>query len=1045
MTESSEHSATDAVFTRQRAVGLAAAVALATAVAAALTLGQDVPLQQAAGLPLLVLGLLLVYWNTHWALCFAAFAIGPFGVVQQEIFGVTINLPEAVILALAAKEGIRFLARRETFPRALPLVPLVLFIGAAAIALGTGFARGNEPVRVLQDCRQFTEYLVLFWLVIQRVAGRDEALRIALSYVLGATVLAIHGIVQQFVPVGIGPVQIASDLDLYSGIRSSSFYGATTLGGLLVLGMGPAAGVALSSKRRGLQLLMGACMLLCLIAIILTRTRGSWLGLAVALALIGVSVRPSGKVLAAAAGAGIVLALTLGPVVLSRLYTLADPVEDSSLMARAQFYATAAHIGRAHPVLGLGWGCYYDIEAILRAGKYVATPLDAAAGAELSPNDATVHSAYLQLFVKTGLLGTVAFLGLLVAWIERVWRGRNTRFQTDATHALFIGITAGLAGYLFHSTFENFFQWPVMAQSFWLLFGLSFALAPPLETQRPRYGAPLAFMACAAAVFLVFMYACLRLETRHTDHYQRNVAQALEAGDLDRALSVTRRATKVLWDEPMPYALHARVLFRKGETEAAIDALERSVGRTVTPPAPPSRNTGPRYYFAPARLTWGKYFAGRGQWDRALRQFELARAHAELASNEYAEFHPVLYQAYATRGRWDRALDFGRPAAEELEALHSVSLRRLARVCAARGDWDLAAAVARALETRGDFPDATRFLRGRAALDRGDYEAAIELFQQIPATAVADAPYFLGEALSASGRAEEAVAAYLATPSGEPRYPIALAKAWVRAPRGESPATPACEAILGRLREALGHLKPIPGPDGAGNSDDPRPLACSVPQAGAATDPARPLVLLWGLAGVNSVDLSGLTGVAPVADGNAGQWKLEGTGLVLQMHQAENRMYWAGVEQAYPTDTVVSGWIDAARDWFDLRTGPSAAVYVDDAADPGLHLERLAWYYSVPAPAAGKSFLLLGRVRDPGNSGRFGWHFLDGTHHVVGSGMTAAPGSEGDWRPRAAYLPPEPDGESIRVVIETARPDSNASFDDVMLVELAVPDPALWK
>jgi len=57
-----------------------------------------------------------------------------------------------------------------------------------------------------------------------------------------------------------------------------------------------------------------------------------------------------------------------------------------------------------------------------------------------------------------------------------MWHERRVRFLYPADHLLYVGVTAGVLGYLFHCSFENFFQWPVMAQSFWLLLALSTVL-----------------------------------------------------------------------------------------------------------------------------------------------------------------------------------------------------------------------------------------------------------------------------------------------------------------------------------------------------------------------------------------------------------------------------------------------------------------------------------------------------------------------------------------------------------------------------------------
>jgi O-antigen ligase/tetratricopeptide (TPR) repeat protein len=977
----------------------------------------------AIGLVLLLAGLYLIHRDTHWALCFIAFAIGPLNVVQQELAGVTLNLPEVLILALAAKEALNWARGGFRLPAAFPRWSVSVFVIAATVGLATGFLNHNGAVRVLQDGRQFTEFLVLFWLVLRCVRGRDEALRITAAYVAGLTLLAIHGIVQQVVPVGISATQISSDLVLHHGIRSGSFYGATTLGGLMVLAVAPAAGVALSTKRRAIQVLMAVCALLCAVAIVYTRTRGSWIGLGVALALLGVSVRPSGKTLAAMAGAGVVLALVLGPLVVQRLYTLADPEQDISLMARAQYYAAASHIGQAHPFLGLGWGCYYDIDAILKAEQYVRVPIEEAtvdeAGAAI---EATVHSAYLQLFVKTGILGLGAFLAIIVVWLERIWRGRNTRLHDAPARALYVGITAGIAGYLFHSTFENFFQWPVMAQSFWLLLGLSFVLAPAPETGGQRYAVPLAFTGAVVAAFLVFMYACLRLETFHTDHYERNVAKALAQGDLKKALHIAHRATEVDLYEPMPFTVYARLLFLNGETEAALEALETALGTTQRSPAPRSRFTGPRYYFAPARLILGRYYAESGDWQHALQQFELARGYADLQDSVYAEFHPVLYAAYLTRGWWARALEFGTPSTDDLKVFQGASLLRLARVCEGREDWTMLAQVASQVLTRDPQSREALYYLGRCQWAADDTAAAVESLRKA-GTAVDRAPYFLGKALAEAGRIDEAVAACQALPEGQPYRIPALAEAWSLA-KSNTSLLEAIRTEFQRLHRVL-----------SSSTEGPRLLAVQWPDPSTAYGGPFPVLTLWGSDFERYPELSG----ASVTNDNGEiVVRFDGTDLVLQLRWVQNLLNWDGVDRAYPTDDVFPGWVDSTRDWYDLRNGPGAHIPDGLTEDPALILNGPAWFYSVPAlnPAV-SGYLLAGSARDPEGSARLSWQYLD-EETPVHQGVLLDRAVNADWTRFSAVLPSN-EGNAVRVGLETTRPGARPAYDGMVLVPLSPP------
>ncbi len=647
------HADSPATVSRKDGIRLLTLFLVTGAIAATLVgLGQ-LPAGQAIGIPLAAVGLALLFLNSHWALCFAAFAITPFGVVQREVLGVTFNLPEVLILGLFAKEGLRFLRHRESPSPLAPWKSLLAFGAVMVLAIGTGLYHQNVTLKVLQDFRQFVEFVVLFLYVIHRVSTREQVIQIGVAYVLGATLVAIHGIIQHFIPIGISEIQIASDLVLHRGVRSGSFYGATPLGGLMVLAVGPAIGIILATEKRGLKGVLLVCIALCLLALIYTKTRGSWVGMLLALGFLFYWVRPGKKGSIAVGVAVLLVALVAGPMVLSRLSTFSNPEEDRSLMERAKYYAAAVMIAKAHPLLGLGWGCYYEIDTILEEDTYLPIPRPEDA------EDATVHSAYLQIFVKTGAIGLVAFLALVVAWLERLWRVYHARPENKQDVALFAGIAAGLMGYLFHSTFENFFQWPVMAQSFWLLLGLSFITAAWLGGKKVYRKIPLAFVSAGVVAFLIFMAVCMRFESLHTDLYVKNVAKAIEEGDLEKALRIARRATQTQVGDYYTHVVYAKTLLLAGDPDRARNHLDRAMVFRIANETTSRRvNTDLPYYYAEARLVRGQYLFEQGDLRSALAQFELARAYADLGDEEFVPYHEVLHAAYTEIGWTARAAAF---------------------------------------------------------------------------------------------------------------------------------------------------------------------------------------------------------------------------------------------------------------------------------------------------------------------------------------------------------------------------------------------------
>ncbi len=433
----------------------------------------DMPIYLALGLPAAVFAMAVFLWNTQAGLCFTAFAIGPLGIIQYEVVGITVNLPEVLILMIFTKEFLRFAASGEKPSPAVPWRTFWWLMAAWALGLLVGVLRGNGFVGALQDWRQYTEFVVLYLLVVHRVPTRRKMKQVLACYLAGATLLALHGILQRYTGIGIAATQLISDAVFHGAIRSGSLYGATPLGGLMVLALGVCAAMALSTLSMTVRLAVGACGAACLAAAVFTNTRASWIAIAIAMVYVFVSVRKTkGLILVTVLGA-LAFSAVLGPIVVRRMGTIEISKTERSLLERVQYYTAAWHIFRAHPVLGLGFGCDFNVQEINLNGQYFPPERHHRIVDRTQWDRATVHSAYLQILVRTGLVGLIPLLVFLWIWFFRNIRERLLREKDELDHNLFVGLAGSLLGYLCHAGLENFFQWAVMAQSFWLLLGLS--------------------------------------------------------------------------------------------------------------------------------------------------------------------------------------------------------------------------------------------------------------------------------------------------------------------------------------------------------------------------------------------------------------------------------------------------------------------------------------------------------------------------------------------------------------------------------------------
>jgi len=993
-----------------RAVPVSVLAAAAAAGAAALLLSGTlwgIGLHLAA-LPALAALFVVLVWNTRWGLCFAAFSLAPLGAVSHEILDVTLYLPEVLILALAGKEAVLMALRRERIAAPMPLRSLAVYMAAAVLAVGTGIAYGNGTIATLQDFRQFTEYLLLFWLVMQRAADRDLMIEVLLCFVAGAAICAVHAIVQHAVAVGLVDMRYAPYVH-YRGLRSGSFHHANTLGGLLVLAVGAAAGLYLAVTRRSTKVFLAICIGLCLVAEVYTKSRGGWISMAAALVFIGVCVRPSRRTLAMAAAVGVAFAVLMGPAITQRMSTFSDPDDDRSFMGRTQYYTAATHIIGAHPLLGLGWGAYYEVPAIVNAEQYVESPRPAGAP------DATVHSLYLQIPVKTGLLGLAGFLLLMLAWTERVWRAWRTAPRNERYYPLFVGSTAGLVGFFLQNGIENIFHQPVMAQAFWMLFGLSFATAHQAGRNDADYRAPIAIMAAGIAGFLVFLYGCLWLATYDTgeEYIEKNVKDALAADDLDKALQIAYNATQEPRPAPVAFAVYGSLLIDGGLEEEGVAEIEKglAIRRNWVAPYQPTMRA---FYSAPARLALGEYYLSMGRATEAAAQFELARVHDEPTLPKYSEYHASCYAAYASLGLWSRALEFADLTDAELDAMEAADLQAIAAEAAARDDGALAMRAAERNAAGGDGP----YMKGRAYYEQGDYAAALQPLEIAAAAQIPHAAYFLGMAQAKSGNNAQAVSTLLSTARDDPYRAFALAEA---ANTSDTPEAPGDEitAIVDALAQSPAPVQP-----------EQKGRYTLLAARGDSNGRRHfPVLVLWQDREPDS---------APVESSPDELLLDAGKGRVLQLQWVENLTNWECIARVPEGVPILPGWIDTARDWFDAREDYAGRVRTDaDGSGPSFELYKRAWFYSMPIPVEpGAGYWLSGKLQ---GSAWMGWQALDKDEEHAFEGDVATAAHPIAWSDASAYARAGENWDTLRIQIDHMQDEGTSSVRDVVLARLKEP------
>ena len=476
-------------FTHIPLAGLAAAAALGLAVA--LLSPQD-----AALLILAALGGFVVLVRPAWALIALPFAV-PFGEMRAlSLGGVSVGGVEVILAVVVVSLVARGFARqRLVIPRAPLLVPLLIFLGALLVSVPGAF---SLPAAA-KELAKWLEF-VLTYLAVLMVADEAPRGRMAFVAALSAALIAagaleaLAGIAQSV--QRLGPPSFA----ILGGtlFRAPGEFGQPNpFGGFMNMALLPAlsglVGIALGvgltrhgwwpSAENGYRPspaaagLLGAAATCLGLGLVLSWSRGAWLGAVAGIAAIIVAwivlilARPAidraaeaRRRAVAAMWVLVVVALLLvfagaanliPSSVVDRLATITEysggldvlnvevTDENFAVVERTAHWYAAANMWADHLWTGVGIGNYGSAYPHYYVPRWT-DPLGHA------------HNYYLNIGAEAGLIGMLAYLALVVAVLWRALRVAATRSDW-LTRALAVGTLGVVVAVGVHNIFDNLY------------------------------------------------------------------------------------------------------------------------------------------------------------------------------------------------------------------------------------------------------------------------------------------------------------------------------------------------------------------------------------------------------------------------------------------------------------------------------------------------------------------------------------------------------------------------------------------------------------
>jgi O-antigen ligase len=417
------------------------------------------PLSWAATLLLSGIGLLLALSHPEVLVLFIVVAI-PFGSLRQVSLGaMRVGATDLLVALLLAAWLMRMIGRRQLHlywpPLTLPLLAFLMILVASVLVTAS-------VEHSLKEIAKWMEFLVLYLFVANESDERWTKALIAVLLGTGALV-ALHGIYQFLFQIGPeGFVLFGRFMRAYGTFEQPNPY-AGYLGLTLPVAVGLLGTLLLPKQHRvtGSWLVCASvCGGLMVTALIMSWSRGAWLGFAVAVAAMSLAIiARSGRIAVLSAAVVlcvIVVAFVSGlsvvpPVLVQRLGDFAPylglmdvrglEITDANfaVLERMAHWQAALDMWTDHPWLGLGIG-NYEIAYPSYALPLWPLPLGHA------------HNYYLNIAAETGILGLAAYL---VLWGSALVGVLQVLRQTSGWSR---GIAVGVLGVLVHLAVHNLFD-----------------------------------------------------------------------------------------------------------------------------------------------------------------------------------------------------------------------------------------------------------------------------------------------------------------------------------------------------------------------------------------------------------------------------------------------------------------------------------------------------------------------------------------------------------------------------------------------------------
>jgi len=409
----------------------------------------------------------LLAWGDGIAWVFVAlmFAIAPY--VSTSMIGFLLVASAGFWMLLTVSD------RAEGWLTPLHIV-VMIYWGVMLVATAL------SPVQsaALSGLIKLTLNIFLFLLLARILRIKELRSGLILVYLATAAVVSIYGLRQWF----FGATALATWVD-----PSSNMAGATRvysylnnpnlLAGYLMPAVSFSAMAIFAWPKWLPRLLAGVLYIVNSACLVLTLSRGGWLGFVAASFLMIVLLvflwkprfpefwqRWALPLLLVGSAAFVVASVVFVPQIRGRVMSMVDLRGDSSNNFRMNVYESVFNMIQARPIIGIGPGNEAFNQIYPKFQKVGFTALSA-------------YSIYFETLVEAGVVGLISLGWMLVVAFQQGW-AQLKRLQLAAGKAIgeesywLVGALAGMAGLLVQGAFDTVWYRPQISTLWWMLLAI---------------------------------------------------------------------------------------------------------------------------------------------------------------------------------------------------------------------------------------------------------------------------------------------------------------------------------------------------------------------------------------------------------------------------------------------------------------------------------------------------------------------------------------------------------------------------------------------